>query len=155
MPAVWAVASSIAGAELSHVVLTDFAQLAPDRSAALVLDPATLGRARLVVGGLAPDGPTRPAVTVTVESRAVDVGSDLGWTSAPAAAAAVTEDTPSPSLAASVLWAGTVAFTAPPTPGQYRVVVREFEFIQSAPAGTPVSRLVYATVLPFDFPTAP
>jgi len=71
--------SSIAGVELSHVVLTDFAQLTPTRSASLTVDPATPTKARLVVGGSAPDGPTQSVVAVTVEEYAANIGTDLGW----------------------------------------------------------------------------
>ena len=151
--------SSIAGAELSHVVLADFAQLAPDRSASLTLDPATPSRARLVVGGPAPDGPTSHVVTVTVETRAGGVGTDLGWAPAPAGSATVTEDSPAPSQPASVLWSGTVAFAAEPEPGAFRLVVQEFEVIEIDPAVVSTTgraeygrRLIYASILPFDFP---
>ena len=147
--------SSIAGVELSHVVLADFAQLAPDRSASLTLDPATPAKARLVVGGLAPQGPAASVIDVAVEARVPGVTSDLGWEPAPHTIATVTEDAPAPSQPASVLWSGTIAFTAEPDPGQFRVVVRESEVIESAPPGTSVNRLVYAAVLPFNFaPTA-
>ena len=61
--------SSIAGVELSHVVLADFAQLTPDRSASLTLDPATPTTARLVVGGLAPQGPATSVIDVAVQAR--------------------------------------------------------------------------------------
>jgi hypothetical protein len=146
--------SSIAGVELSHIVLADFAQLAPDRSASLALDPASTAQARLVVGGLAPDGPARSAVSVTVEARVAGIGSDLGWTPAPAASVAVSEDAPAPSQPESVLWSGTISFATPPRPGDFRVVVREFEQISSASSDTPGGRLVYAAILPFDFPAS-
>jgi hypothetical protein len=147
--------SSIAGVELSHVVLADFAQLAPDRSASLTLDPATPTQARLVVGGLAPQGPATSVIDVAVEARVPGIVSDLGWASAPNTAVTVTEDAPAPSQPASVLWSGTIAFAAQPAPRQFRVVVREFEVIESAPPGTSVNRLVYAAILPFNFaPTA-
>ncbi len=147
--------SSIAGVELSHVVLADFAQLAPDRSASLTLDPATPAKARLVVGGLAPQGPAAPVIEVAVEARVPGVTSDLGWAPAPHTAATVTEDAPAPSKPASVLWSGTIAFAAEPDPGQFRVVVRESEVIEAATPGTSVNRLVYAAILPFNFaPTA-
>jgi hypothetical protein len=150
--------SSIAGVELSHVVLTDFAQLTPTRSASLTVDPASPAQARLVVGGPAPDGPTRSVVTVTVEERAANVGTDLGWDPAPADRASVTEDSPAPSASSAVLWAGTIKFAAVPDPGAFRVVVREFEVIPvdppaTAPAAGPVygQRLIYASILPFDY----
>ena len=70
---------SLPGTELSKVVLADFAQLAPDRSAALSVNPADSRQARVFVGGLAPEGPTRPVITVTVECRMAHVVSDMGW----------------------------------------------------------------------------
>jgi hypothetical protein len=146
--------SSIPGVELSHVVLADFAQLAPDRSASLALDPATATQARLVVGGLAPDGPAQSTVTVTVETRVSEIGSDLGWTPAAPDVASATEDTPAPSRPESVLWSGTISFATEPSPGEFRVVVREFEVSGTIPGTASSSRLVYAAILPFDFPVS-
>jgi hypothetical protein len=149
--------SSITGVELSHVVLADFAQLAPDRSASLSLDPATPARARLVVGGPAPSGPVESTVTVAVEARMPGVDSDLGWTPAQPADVSVTEDSPAPSQPASVLWSGTITFGSEPAPGEFRIVVREYEVIEvDPPTGSDAAkygqRLVYASILPFDFP---
>lgn len=150
--------SSIAGVELSHVVLADFAQLTPTRSASLTVDPATPTSARLIVGGPAPDGPTHSVVTVTVEERAENIGTDLGWIPAPADRVSVSEDSPPPAPSASVLWSGTISFAAKPGPGAFRVVVRESEVIEiDPPAGAPSAgpvygeRLIYASTLPFDF----
>lgn len=146
--------SSIPGVELSHVVLADFAQLAPDRSASLALDPATPTQARLVVGGFAPSGPANSTVTVTVETRVAAIGSDLGWTPAPPEVASATEDSPAPSQPESVLWSGTITFSSEPRPGEFRVVVREFEEAATIPGTASYSRLVYAAILPFDFPAS-
>jgi hypothetical protein len=150
--------SSIAGVELSHVVLTDFAQLTPTRSASLTVDPATPTKARLVVGGSAPDGPTQSVVAVTVEEYAANIGTDLGWAQALSTRASVAEDSPPPSPSGSVLWSGTISFAAKPGPGVFRVVVRESEVIEvDPPAGAPSAgpvygeRLIYASILPFDF----
>jgi hypothetical protein len=146
--------SSIPGVELSHVVLADFAQLAPDRSASLALDPATATQARLVVGGLAPNGPVKSTVTVTVETRVSEIGSDLGWTPAAPDIASATEDTPAPSQPESVLWSGTITFATQPRADEFRVVVREFEVTGTIPGTASGSRLVYAAILPFDFPVS-
>jgi hypothetical protein len=150
---------SIPGVELSHVVLTDFAQLTPDRSAALTVDPADPTDARLVVAGLAPDGPTQSYITATVEARLPDVAGDLGWQPAAPADARVTEDSPAPTEPDSVLFSGTVHFARRPPPGQFRLVVREFEILEIDPPPTATShtpeygaRLVYASILPFDYP---
>jgi hypothetical protein len=152
---------SIAGVELSHVVLSDFAQLSPDRSATLTVDPADPRTARLVVAGLAPTGPTQPYFTVTVEARHPDINTDLGWEPSSPAQALVTEDSPAPSQPASVLYSGTIRFAHRPAPGSFRVVVREFEVIEADPPPTALSdtpeygaRLVYVSILPFDYPLA-
>jgi hypothetical protein len=148
---------SIPGIELSHVTLCDFAQLAPDRAAALTFDPADHRRARLVVAGLAPDGPTTSVLEATVEARRHDVRSDLGWAPAAPAAVQVVEDTPAPSQPASILLAATITFAQLPAPGEYRVVVREHEILEIDPPDTALGdgpklggRLVYAAVLPID-----
>jgi hypothetical protein len=150
---------SIAGTELSHVVLADFAQLAPNRSASLSVDPANLRVGRLFVGGLAPSGPTQSVVTVSVEKRDPNIASDLSWSPAPLTEVRVIADSPEPSETESVLWVGSIVFTKDPPGGLYRVVVREFELIEIDPmtgAGilNPMDfgeRLVYASIIAWDF----
>jgi hypothetical protein len=150
---------SIPGAELSHVALADFAQLTADRSAALTMDPAEPRQARVVVAGLAPDGPSRSFITATVESRRPDVPGDLGWQPAAPADVQVTEDSPAPVQPESVLFSATVRFARRPPPGRFRLVIREFEVLQIDPPVAAISdkpefgsRLVYASILPFDYP---
>ena len=150
---------SIAGAELSHVVLADFAQLTPDRSAALTVDPADPRSARIVVAGLAPSGPTHSYITVTVEARIDDLPTDLGWRTAAPTDVQISEDTPAPSQPEAVLYAAAIHFTQRPHPDRYRIVVREFEILQidtpaEAMSNKPEygSRLVYASILPLDYP---
>jgi hypothetical protein len=149
---------SIAGTELSQVVLTDYAQLSPDRSAALSLDPANPKTGRLWVGGLAPIGPTRSLITVTVERKDASMDSDLGWNAAPLSEVRVLVNSPAPSDPDSVLWEGSIVFSSVPPPGRYRVVVREFEIYPIDPppsdiidAPTYAERLVYASIIPWDF----
>ena len=150
---------SIPGVELSHVVLADFAQLAPDRSAALTVDPADPRHARIVVAGAAPGGPTTSYITASVEARIPHVAGDLGWEAAAPADVTVTEDSPAPAQPESVLFAATVNFARRPPPGQFRLVIREFEVLQIDSPLAGISdkpdygaRLVYASILPFDYP---
>jgi hypothetical protein len=145
---------SIDGVELSRAVLADFAQLAPTRSAVLTIDPADPRRARLFVGGLAPEGPTHPRILVTVERRQTAVPTDLGWEHAPVADVVVTEDSPAPSEPDAILWAGSIVFAQQPAPGSYRAVVREYELIEiDSPTAEPLvaERLVYAATLSYDY----
>jgi hypothetical protein len=148
---------SITGVECSPVVLADFAQLVPDRSAVLSLDSSDNRAARLYVGGLGPDAPTGNVVTVTVESRIPHVTSDAGWEAAPNSVVAVTEDVPAPNLPGSVLWAGSIVFQKTPPSGSFRVVVREYEQIpvDVTLIGDNLGvRLVYAATIPYDFPVS-
>jgi hypothetical protein len=139
-------------------VLADFAQLAPDRSSVLSVNPADPRNARLFVGGLAPVVPYTPAIQVTVETRAKNIASDLDWKPASAAAVTVTEDAPAPAGANAVLWSGSIVFAKVPPQGQYRVVIREFENILADAASTNLTdppviaqRLVYAAILAYDY----
>jgi hypothetical protein len=151
---------SLPGVELSHAVLADFVQLAPDRSAVLSIDPSNPRSARVFVGGLVPEGPRPPRFQVNVERRIPNVVSDAGWEVAPAASATVAEDPPSSTSPDDRLWAGTITFAQAPPADVYRVVVREFEMLPVDPtvaAALPVvsqfgERLVYAAIIPFDFP---
>jgi hypothetical protein len=146
---------SIEGVELSRVVLADFAQLTPTRSAVLTIDPGDTRGARLFVGGLGPTAPTRSEITVSVEQRIPDIPTDLGWEPAPAGVVNVVEDQPPPAEPEAVLWSGSIEFAAQPTPGTYRVVIREFERIEVDAASTVQvlgERLVYAATLPYDYP---
>lgn len=150
---------SIPGVELSDVVLADFAQLTPDRSAALTVDPANPLAARLVVAGSAPSGPTRSLVTVTVEEHDAQIGGDLGWVLAPPATVQVHEDVPAPDDPDSVLYAGRVEFAHRPAPRRFRVVIREFELLPIDPPDVALidtphlgSRLIFASILVLDYP---
>ena len=151
---------ALPGVELSHAVLADFVQLAPDRSAVMSIDPANPRTARLFVGGLVSEGPQQASFEVTVERRLANVYSDAGWETAPASVATVVEDPPSSGNPDEMLWAGRIAFARMPPPDQYRVVVREYEMlpidptlIRRLPTVTQYGRrLVYATIIPFDFP---
>ena len=151
---------SIPGVELSHVILADYAQLSPDRSAVVSVDPADPSHARVFIGGLAPQGPYRSSITVAVQSRKGDIESDLAWEEAPSASVSVIPDAPAPEQPDSILWSGSVAFKTMPTAGRFRIVVTESEVWPIDP--TPIeigigfqslgSRIVYAAVIPYNFP---
>ncbi|HLY43003.1 MAG TPA: hypothetical protein VKR52_17445 [Terracidiphilus sp.] len=150
---------SIQGVELSRVVLADFVQLSPDRSAVLSINPTNPTQARVYVGGLAPQGPETPLLTVTVEQRIPNIQTNMGWEAAPATVVTVTEDSPAPNQPDSVLWSGNIAFKSPPDQQEFRVVVREFERIRIYQSGGGArggneygQRLVYAAIIPYNYP---
>jgi hypothetical protein len=69
---------------------------------------------------------------VHVQHRAT-ANSDVAWEDVPAKVAAVTQVYEGPGLNQPdlALWVGTVAFQAQPAPGQFRILVEEFEFISA------------------------
>ena len=150
---------SIQGVELSRVTLADFVQLTPERSAVVSINPAKPSQARIFVGGLAPQGPNTSLITVSVEERIPGVLTDMGWGPPKAGAVTVTEDAPAPQQPGSTLWSGTVQFKTSPPPGQFRIVVHEYERIPFlndsgailAPNGLGL-RLIYAAIVPYDYP---
>jgi hypothetical protein len=127
---------SLPGVELSHVVLADFAQLTPNRSAVVAIDPYQPKRLRVVISGLGPEGPLWNHVTVTVQQRQKGMGGDLGWTDTPHEVAGVTKDPDSPDAPDAALWVGDVTFASDPGSLQYRLLIREYEFIQAEPGTT-------------------
>jgi hypothetical protein len=150
---------------LSKVVLADFAQLSPDRSAILTYDPYDSSTVNLIVSGLTyssieyPWGPINAAsfVEVSAERRIAGLDPDLGWE--PAGAVQVFLDaTPLPG---NILWRGRVNLPEDREPGEYRLVIKEFELLPVDGSGFlpvlelsqrifwPASarRLVYADIL--------
>ena len=150
-------------ARISRVVLADFAQLTPDRTATVTADPHHPRTLRVVVSGVAPTAPlpagpglkpARPThVTVRVQQR-TNPTTDLGWDEAPAAEASVTQvyegqGLGQPDLA---LWIGTVTFAATPAPGRYRLLVEEFEYVSAdyLDGRAAPGRLIYADTFDVD-----
>jgi hypothetical protein len=164
---------ALADAKVSHVVLADFAQLTPDRSAMVTADPHHPRTLRIVVSGVAPQGPkpivraeplprdlsTRPTrIRLRVQERDAALQSDLGWSDAPAAVAAVAinVDGTAPGQPDLELFAATVTFAAPPSPGQFRLLIEEHEYpsadyvlVDGDRVNQP-GRLIYAEIFAID-----
>lgn len=161
-------------AKISRVVLADFAQLTPDRSAMVSADPHHPSKVRVAVSGVAPRGPvarvqatpipaekslsqTATRITLRVQQRDASIGGDLGWQDAPAALAAVValrdETVGGADLALRTF---EVTFAERPAAGRFRLVIEEHEFISANyMAGTrdrpeQPSRLVYAEIFALD-----
>ena len=163
---------SIAGAELSPVVVADFAQLPADRTATVV--PGE-GAVRVTVAGVIGTNVMTPAadtaegapldlgwsrrVTVTVQRRNPDIPGDLGWDPA-----ADPVELTATRAGDGVVWSGEVSLPAgetQPQPGQLRLLVTEHERLPTDadpddPAVVEVirgrvalrDRIVYADILP-------
>ncbi len=130
-------------AKLSPAVLADYIQLTPQRSALLTADPYHPRRLRLTVSGPAPVGPkpvntsreqpsepisTPTRVEVSLQRRVSGLESDLAWQDAPAGHAVITATKPPVGL---LRWSGEINFTTIPDPGEYRLVIREYEYISA------------------------
>ena len=133
--------SALPGAELSHVVLADFAQLAPDRTATVTFG-STPGTVRVAVNGSgyarSADGLALGSVEVTVEVREDGVPGDLGWV----AAGPQLPLTGTPVSTGDVLWRGSVTLAGPRGQTAQRLVIREYESFGDR------RRLLYTDVLP-------
>lgn len=169
---------ALADAKVSRVVLADFVQLTPDRSAMVISDPHHPLTLRLVVSGIAPRGPRaeilrepgtisvspRPTqIKVRVQHHDPSIQSDLAWDDvAPDVAQVNTRvDAQSASDPDMVIWDGTVTFSKPPATGEFRLLVEEYEYISAeytlvdqdgdgdAVAMQP-GRLIYAEVFELD-----
>jgi hypothetical protein len=164
---------ALADAKVSRVVLADFAQLTPDRSAMVTADPHHPRTMRVVVSGVAPHGPAaviqarpmpgnlspRPTrIRVRVQQHDDAIDSDLAWKDAAPDVAKVTSEKDGPVAADAdlAIWAGTVQFAKKPAAGKFRLLIEEHEFIsanytevENGIVQQP-SRLVYAEIFALD-----
>lgn len=121
---------SVAEAHLSPVVLAEFVQLAPDRFATVVFDPADPTNATVTLSGPAPThtevatanpGPAR----VVVEQRHQPVNDpDLGWS--PVGQPVTLQHQMANGVAT---WSGTVELPQAPGQGNVRLVLEQYELL--------------------------
>ncbi len=156
---------SLAGVELSPVVLADFAQVPPDRTATVfglagsVVEVTVAGPAATEVldpGDITPVTPSTPAMPFAVPTVVTGPGSsvtvqaerlradatDLGWETAGEAVVltpdrATQRDGPNP----VVTWAGRIATPAPGPGERIRLAVREEEIVETDPGAADAGRL--------------
>lgn len=151
-------------ARISRVVLADFSQLTPERSAVVTADPHHPLTLLVTVSGVAPRGP-RPSVPIEPRperptevrvrvQRQTGVAGDLGWEDVPATVAKVTRLPKHPAYAQPDLgfWAGAVTFAAPMPAGTFRLLIEEFEYVSAnyVEHGHAPRRLIYAETFPVD-----
>ncbi len=133
---------SVDGAHLSRLVLADFIQLTPDRTATVTFDPQSPGMVRVALSGPAPAGSTN-LVTAGIEQQAAEATDpDLGWAAVTNSGAIVTlslQKSHARVRNAVNTWSGSLR--APSGGGRLRLVLREYEsYPGDAPATTPLSR---------------
>lgn len=157
---------ALVDAKISRVVLADFAQLTPDRSAMVTSDPHHPRTLRVVISGVAPrgphpnDDPANPAtrILVKVQERDTTIQSDVIWNDVPSDIATITATfddhlSGQPDL---VMWAGEIVFKNMPEVGKYRLLIEEYEYITAEykeTEGRTISipgRLIYAETFELD-----
>jgi len=145
---------ALAGLELSPVVLADFAQLTPERTASITWTPDKSSFTLTVSGQTYSSDYSGKKATVTASVEKKLVGEDvIGW-------AAVTSEVDLDKLPRSIYeilhgittthWRKTVAMPLMIAGSEYRVVIREYEWHSRYGETTPVKRLVYAETLPVN-----
>ena len=128
-------------AHLSRVVLADFMQLVPDRSASITFDPMDPTAVQLAVNGLTYTGPGTVTMSATLEMQ-VPGSRDSAWL--PVAGIPLTAHTFG---GPDTLWTGSVVLPAARGSRPFRLVIREFESYPTDSSGGERQRLVYADIL--------
>jgi hypothetical protein len=154
---------SVDGAHLSRLVLADFIQLTPDRTATVTFDQSRPGVLQVSVSGPVPSSTTN-VVTASIEQQTAGASDpDLGWATATSTGAVVTLPLqPNRVVHTKVrnaigTWSGSLQ--APTGGERLRLVLREYESYPGdasaairvtkniVPKSTGASRLVYAAVI--------
>lgn len=132
---------SVADAHLSRVVLADFVQLLPDRSASITFDPIDTTSLEVAITGKTYRGPGAATMMATLEMQPIG-GGDVAW---------VPLETISLTAFAwfgpATLWTAHVTLPAPRGSRPFRLMIEEFETFTKDETGAQQRRLVYADVL--------
>jgi len=133
---------SVSDAHLSRVVLADFAQLLPDRSASITFDPMDATSLQLAISGLTYRGPGVASMRVTLQTQPLGGGADAAWVPL-----GVTSMVPRVFGAPDTLWTAQLTLPAARGARPFRLLIEEFETFQRESYGVPQERLVYADIL--------
>lgn len=132
----------VADCHLSRVVLAEFAQLMPNRSASITLDPIDLTKLDLAVSGLTYSGPGRVSMQVTLQTQPVGAMSDQAWV--PLFSVALS---PVHLTGSATLWTAPIRLPAARGTRSFRLLIEEFEKYSTDINGPTQPRLVYADYL--------
>lgn len=146
--------SSIAGVEISAVVLADFMQLAPDRSATVTALPTQSDSVTISLTGitsaelidnLGQVRRPRTEMRVLVERQDPGGGGELSW--APSRGAEPTPLRATSNADGSTTWEGTIGLIASRTSVRQRLVIEEFERRATRERTEPGYRIVYTDII--------
>jgi hypothetical protein len=133
---------SVDDAHLSRIVLADFIQLMPDRSASIAFDPIETTKLQVAITGQTYKGPGAVTMSAILQTQAAG-GGDLAWMPI-----AVITLTPSNLGATTTLWSSEITLPDPRGTRPFRLLIEESETFSTQFEGGPQQRrLVYADVL--------
>jgi len=146
--------NSVEYAHLSRIVLADYAQLAPNRSASVAFAEGSLTQFHVSLTGVSysatatKQGPGNARATVEERNFALD--EDVGWT--PVLSDVVMQS--AVRRAGTTLWSADLTLPQPWTDGRYRLVLEQYEELPTGdpshfdPHGMHRLRLVHQDILP-------
>jgi len=143
---------SVPDAHLSPVVLADYIQMAPNRSATVVFDPVLSQEVNLIIAGPSPqsESPTginisKNIMEVTLEIKAKTRNTDL-WIPINDEAKILKSQTDYDRLH---IWKDKIELPRPRNTRDFRLIVKEYEVFFTAPdgGGKKIRKLVYVDVL--------
>jgi hypothetical protein len=134
---------------LSRVVLAQYMQLAPNRSASLVVNASASALTVTVTGPTYFEIADQQGVgelRATLQERDTQIGNELGWNN-------LQQVTVGGSLGKEgvATWTATLKLPARPTPGRFRVLLEQFEILPTDGTATvPVTqpRITYTDIVP-------
>ncbi len=134
---------SVDDAHLSRVILADFIQLMPGRSASITVDPIESTNLHLAIDGLTYNGPGQALMTATLQTQPLG-GGHLAWVPV-----SVMTLAPDNSAGLNTLWTADITLPAPRGTRPFRLLIEEFETFPTDFDGKGQQRrLIYADVVP-------
>ncbi|HKE34476.1 MAG TPA: hypothetical protein VKB66_04710 [Candidatus Acidoferrum sp.] len=133
---------SIPDAHLSRVILAEFIQLLPGRSASITFDPVDTTSLLLAVTGITFDAPGAAFMVATVQTQPLGGGGDKAWIPVH-----TVRMTPDATVGADTLWTAQITLPAPRGSRPFRILIEEFEIYPTGGEREEQLRLVYADKL--------
>ena len=126
---------SVPGAHLSKVVVTNLAQILPERNLAVTFNPQNLTEIGFTLSGLsylrgyAGNGPG--VVEVSLETKKVNLPEELGWEPVQGTMVTLSPQSSGARESSSYVWKGTLKLPRGIKIQDYRLVVREYEIFET------------------------
>jgi hypothetical protein len=133
---------SIPDAHLSCVILAEFIQLLPGRTASITFDPIDTASLLLAITGITFDAPGTAVMVATVQTQSLGGEGDQAWIPVE-----VFRMQPDQTVRADTLWTAQITLPAPRGSRPFRILIEEFEVYQTGGDPKEQTRLVYADEL--------